>query len=79
MPTIKVLPAGFAVAAAGAAAFFGFTQPPPDHPVVQQSTVHDENESLTAERIVELERTRQIRPAGPIPVDQNANVIEPKR
>ncbi|MFB6823854.1 hypothetical protein ACFCXA_19935 [Streptomyces virginiae] len=79
MPTIKALAALLAVTAAGAAAILGHTRTQDDHPVVQQPAVHDTNPPLTAERIAELSRTGQIRPAGPLPVDDDGHVIDPER
>ncbi|WP_327732962.1 hypothetical protein OG749_02885 [Streptomyces nojiriensis] len=78
MPTIKALSATLAGTAAGAAAILGYTQAPDDHPVVQQPAVHDTNPPLTAARIAELSRTGKIHPAGPLPVDENGQVIEHK-
>ncbi|WP_327733034.1 hypothetical protein OG749_03350 [Streptomyces nojiriensis] len=78
VPTIKALSATLAATAAGAAAILGYTQTPDDHPVVQQTAVHDTNPPLTAERIAELSRTGKIHPAGPLPVDENGQVIEHK-
>ncbi|MGW6704649.1 hypothetical protein ACWGDE_07130 [Streptomyces sp. NPDC054956] len=77
MPTMKVLPAALATAAA-AAAFLGFAQSPGTDTVVQEPAVHHTNEPFTADRIRELSRTGQIRPAGPLPMDKNGNIVEPK-
>ncbi|WP_314254437.1 hypothetical protein [Streptomyces sp. DSM 40907] len=78
MPTIKALSALLAATAAGAAAILGYTQTSDEHPVVQQPAVHDTNPALTAERIAELSRTGQIHPAGPLPVDENGQVVDPQ-
>ncbi len=53
--------------------------PEGDQPDLQQPAVHDTNPPLTAERIAELSRTGQIRPAGPLPVDDDGQVIDPER